>query len=286
MGHNDARSTKAERREAARAEAARLRAEQEAKAKRTRNITIAGILALVLIVAGVVYFVISNSKNKPNANGSGDGTVQLTGEETSEALSATDVGNSKTAGSISFGKDLQANTANEGKPVVEVYADYTCGHCFTFEQSRTPKLLEMAKAGEITLVFHPVAILDRTPDNSSYPSRAADAIFAIAKDDPSKVITANSKFFEVWHNFVAGGAKGTMPSSKEIAAAAAEVGVKQEIVDKIADGSVDRVAKNATDNAGISGTPTVLLNGETLDPKNWGTDNDGTQMRQYILDNS
>lgn len=287
MAHGDPRPTKAQRREAARAEAARLRAEQEARAKRTRTITIAGIVGLILVVAGVVWFVLANAKDEPSEPTAGQETVELTGEQTSENHSAATGGHAADAGSISFGSDLKPGGVNEGAPVVELYADFTCPHCFTFEQTRVPKLMEMAKNGEITFVQHPVAILDGSGVFTAFPSRAADAYYAIAKGDPDKASAAATKFFELWHNYQTSGNQAAMPVTADLAKAASEAGVKQDIVDAIANGSVPRVAKAATEamgKAGLRGTPSLLVNGAEVKSENWGADADGSELRDHILE--
>ena len=81
MAPSDPRPTKAERRETARAEAQRIRAAQEARARRARLITIAGIVALVLVIGAVVWFVINNAKDAQSATttSGGGSDVELTG---------------------------------------------------------------------------------------------------------------------------------------------------------------------------------------------------------------
>ena len=291
MAPSDPRPTKAERRETARAEAQRIRAAQEARAKRARLITIAGIVALVLVIGAVVWFVINNAKDGQSATttSGGGADVELTGAAISGNLSAVEKFNAGAPGSISYGTDLTPATQTDGAPVVELYADFACPHCYDFEQLRVPALTEMAKNGEITFVMHPVAILDRSEDFSEFPSRAADAYYAIAAGDPAHLEETGKALFEMWHSYGVGGYKGDAPGSAQIAEAAQQAGVDQKIVDAIKGGSVERIAQASTKamlDAGLTGTPTLMLNGEEVAAENWGTDDDGAELRSYILEQS
>ncbi|MDO5700446.1 MAG: thioredoxin domain-containing protein [Bowdeniella nasicola] len=272
MATNDPKPTKAERREAARAEAARIKAEEEARRKRVRLITVGGIVALLVVVVAVIAFVLANAKEKPQGPAAGQ-EIPLTGEEITTNLSPIDTYQAGAPGAIAMGSSLEPNTANEGAPVVELYADFACPHCYDFDRERLPMLQSLAESGVISLVMHPVAILDRSDDYSDFSSRALDAYFAIAQSQPEILSEVGDAFYNLWHQFGIAGMQGPPPGSIELADAAATAGVEDELVQQIKDGSVPRVAKAATEAYGATGwrgTPNPVVNGEPIPPEEWG----------------
>jgi protein-disulfide isomerase len=62
----------------------------------------------------------------------------------------------------------------EGPVVVEAYIDFLCPFCRMFEESSGPALDQMVADRIITLVYHPMAFLDRL-STDQYSSRAASA---------------------------------------------------------------------------------------------------------------
>jgi len=61
-----------------------------------------------------------------------------------------------------------------GPTVVEAYVDFLCPFCNQFEQRSGATLERMAADGRITLVYHPVAFLDRL-STGMYSTRASAA---------------------------------------------------------------------------------------------------------------
>jgi protein-disulfide isomerase len=57
---------------------------------------------------------------------------------------------------------------------VDVYIDFQCPFCRRFEEQSGPALRRMAANGRISLVYHPLAFLDRLSTNQ-YSSRASSA---------------------------------------------------------------------------------------------------------------
>jgi protein-disulfide isomerase len=61
-----------------------------------------------------------------------------------------------------------------GSVLVDTYIDFQCPFCRMFEEQSGPELWAMAAEGDISLVKHPVAFLDRL-STTAYSSRAAAA---------------------------------------------------------------------------------------------------------------
>ncbi|WP_084078046.1 thioredoxin domain-containing protein [Demequina sp. NBRC 110057] len=166
-------------------------------------------------------------------------------------------------GGITLGVDGAVGTeAATDVPTVELYFDFACSHCATFEEEVVPELEELLSAGEIAIVQHPVAILDGYFE-SAYSSRAAAAAMAVAESDP-----------QAYTAFVAAlmAAQSDMGSDgftdAQIADIAADAGVSQEGQTAIEGTDYEDIAVAATEAAvsdGLTGTPSVAIDGEFLD---------------------
>jgi len=66
-------------------------------------------------------------------------------------------------------------TAGSGPIVVDVYEDYLCPVCERFEERYGQELTEALNAGQITVRYHAIAILDELTDPPGYSTRAANA---------------------------------------------------------------------------------------------------------------
>lgn len=239
--------TKQQRRDAARAEAARLRAEQERRDKRNKLLFILGGVALVALV-GVAAFFIMTSGNKS----------ALEGVNRPEG--------SDLQGGIPVSSSLVAGEAAEGTVRVDVYSDYTCSYCNQFETINAADLEAMASEGLITVWFHPVATLDDTTTFTGYSGLATNAAATVAQYAPEHFLAANSALFDLFWGAVQSGAT-TAPGLAEIQAALAAAGVPQDVVTRVADGEFADWVQATTrqfGRDGYKGTPTIEINDETF----------------------
>lgn len=256
--------SKADRRDAARAQALKLQQEQIRREKRTRNVIIASVLAGVLVVVGIGYFIMKSAGPSVSSG--------IT--EFPAGLAVPSV--SDDAGGISFGPTGEAGTTSgDDAVVVDVYLDYMCPICGVFEEINGPDLDELRANGDITLVVHPVSILDAQSQGSSFSTRAAQAFAYIAENAPDKALAFNEAMFAQQPG------EGTSGlSNDQIAEIATSVGVPEDVAAKIADGTynkfVDALTEIAFNNEkllnenGNFGTPTILINGERI-TSNWTT---------------
>ena len=243
--------TKAERREIAREKARVLQAEQEKREKRNRTLMIGGIVALLALV-GIAIWAIVSSGGKSYLDGI-DGPA-----------------NADNRGGISIGSSLEAGTVNEGAPVLNVYADFTCHWCATFEDLNAADLEDMTAEGLITLSLHPVSLLTAPDDYNVY---AANALATVAEYSPEHVLQMNSvlfaAYYEVYTAYQESGDANdyVLPTRDEVGAMALELGVPQDVVDRFADGEFTEWVQLSTQQFladGNSGTPTIILDGEKL----------------------
>jgi protein-disulfide isomerase len=230
-------------RDRARAEAERIRAEQAKKERRTRALLIAGAVALValIVVAGIL---IAQQANKSYL-------------EDVEVRPA----NSDLHGGISVGADGAAGTANDGAPVLDVYLDFMCPHCVEFEAVNAADLTELRAAGDVTVVYHPVAIVD--PGAAGASQRSAIAAAAVANYAPDQFAAFTDAVFAFQEQEL------VALSDDQLAEIAADVGVPQEAIDTFTDGQYPEWVEAATNqmerDTGNRSTPQVLLDGEPLD---------------------
>ncbi len=280
-------SIKADRRDAARAEAAKLRDAQARREKRNRAITI-GVLAIAVIaLVGVFLFVLNSGKDADDAGGGTEGTVtDVTTPGTSTAAPATANEND----AITVGKSGEAGSTNGANAVVvDLYLDYLCPFCGQLEQTSDVMLSELVASGDVTLAYHPLSTQDHNAADSVYSTRAASAAAYVADQAPEAFKDFSTALFA---NQPAEGTRGlTNAKMAEIAQAA---GVPAATAAKISDGTAMETfggwVQAATMRAGQDTavlhedgklyTPTILINGE----RHTGDWRDLDSFKQAILD--
>jgi protein-disulfide isomerase len=246
--------TKAQRRDAARAEALALQKKQQAREKRNRLIVLSvlGLAVIGLIVA--VVLILNEGQRTPmeRVDEVPAGVVQDTG--------------------IPVGETGAAGTENEGAPTLDVYVDYMCPICGQFESLNGASITEMREAGDVTLVVHPVAILDRASQGTEYSTRAASAAAWVADQAPEQFTAFHEAMFASQPEENTAGL-----SDEQIAQVAEQAGVPADVAAGIADGDATDAFEEwvaaSTESAGSDpdvinpetgsmGTPTVLIDGE------------------------
>jgi protein-disulfide isomerase len=260
--------TKAQRRDAARAEALALREAQAKRDKRNRLITIGALVAGVLVLVGVflaVWIPAMNDRNKTvDAVAAGD-----LSEVSSPSTSNDD-------GGIPMGAEGEAGTDN-GPDAVEigVYLDYMCPICGDFEATNGETLDQLRESGDVTVVVHPVAILDRMANAQQFSTRSAAAAAWVADRAPEAMNDFNAIMFanQPEENV-------STLTDAQIADLAEQAGVPADVAAGIEDGTAvetfgdwaatatSLVTQNpdlANPQNGQFGTPTITIDGERWD---------------------
>ncbi|WP_428961641.1 DsbA family protein [Micromonospora fluostatini] len=215
-----------------RKEAARVVREQMARERRRKRTLWASVAAVaVLVVAGLI------------------GWSLWSGERSGEVTVPT--------GANSNGTGI---VAGSGPVTVDIYEDFLCPACKQFDESAGPTVDRLISEGKARVVYHPVAYLNRY-STTQYSTRSSAASGCAAE---------NGRFREYAKRlFAAQPAEGgTGLSDDQLADLAAEVGMDRDgFAACLRDGTfkpwTDRVTDEAS-RAGITGTPTVLVNGEEL----------------------
>ncbi len=268
---SQSRPSKHQRREEARAEALRLREEQQRQARRQRTIVIALLVVGALVVAGVVAYVLSRAPQTGAYEGLPASEDFVDVEDPLAEVAAPSTATE--TGGIRVGEDGVAGVEDvpEDAVVVTVYADFMCPVCGDFERINGPMLDELREAGEVVVEYHPVSILDRYAEGTRYSTRSATAAALVADRAPEAYVGFSTALFA---SQPAESTPGL--SDAELAELAAAAGVPQDVADTIADGSylegdgsfaawVAASTQTASrEFAPQFGTPTVLVDGENV----------------------
>ncbi len=209
------------------------------------NVVILGaVIAVVVVLAVVVAIVIgNNSKSASSASGN--------------AVPVGVVGG--TGGGI-----LADPTAAKSKvPTVDVYADFQCPICGKFEEQFGPALAAMAKAGEIKYVVHLMSFLDDNIGNDA-SKRSANA--AACASDAGKFLAYHSAVFAVQP-----AKEGDGYTDAQLTQAAKTAGITGDALTTwqkcTTSGQHSQYVLDvaeASGKAGVTGTPTVKLNGKDI----------------------
>lgn len=210
--------------------------EQQAKERKIRSIITFSILGVALLaIVGVIVAVVVSSRNIPVAEGGG----AVTGDYT-----------------VVVGQ-------SDAPVTLSIYQDFMCPYCGMFERANRDDLEALVDDGTAQIEFHIVNWQDAQSLGTNYSSRAGNAFVAVAKAEPDKVMAFNAALFDDQPD------EGTTGlSDSEIATLAREVGVSNDVIATFAQLANQSFIDNASSvayNAGITGTPTVLIDGEELD---------------------
>lgn len=262
MASNNPRPTKAERRAAARAQAQAMREEQERKDRRTK-ITRRSLLAggAVVIAGGVAYAV--------------------TRDDDSSSSSTTSQGKADKAGfpeivlkdgSWTYGAGPEAGVTNSGAKVLDVYFDYSCHYCAAFEDLHSDEITTLLNDKKITLALHPCKILGQ-----DWTDQVMNAMGVVLDNEPDKALDFHNQVLALFYKIYQSQDTSLM-TVDNIVATAQDAGVSSSVTSKFADaisantyGEWTTEGTKVFNDKGFTGTPTVQLDGETLDLSTIGT---------------
>lgn len=224
-----------------RAAIAAQRLAQKKAARRSRILAVGALAAAAVVLAAVVAFIFAN------AQGTKLGDVA----QPSSANSA---------GAIVLGAG-GLGEINDDAPTVEVYSDYLCSYCAQFEELNGQALTRLATDGSINLNYHLISILDSAA-TQNYSTRAGAAAAAVAERAPEQ--------FAAFH----GALLAAQPedhrglTDAEIRDVALSAGISKSIAGSLGDGAYTKfigATTMAAFEAGITATPTIVIDGTTLD---------------------
>ncbi|GAA3637291.1 hypothetical protein GCM10022223_65160 [Kineosporia mesophila] len=225
-------------RDARQAKAVQMRA-AAAKAEARRRTLVVGSVVLVVVLAIVGVFVVVQAANRDSSTSSAADPANLGGDN-----------------SIVQGKDTA--------PVkVVIYEDFQCPYCAQFEAANREQLVQMAKDGDVQVQYRPIAFLDRA-STTNYSTRSLNAVAAVVNSSPDAFLEFHNLLFENQPEEGSAGLSDEQLVAYAVQAGADEATIKKAVDDQTYKGWTERVTE-ASSKAGISGTPTVKVNGTALE---------------------
>ncbi|MFJ8075972.1 DsbA family protein [Streptomyces sp. NPDC096176] len=234
-----------ERKRVARERLQQERAREKAREKRRRTLIVASAVVGVLGLAAVVGLVAANA-GKDEGGGTEAGPILTPSGAQGEEQLAIPVG------------------ASDAPSTLTVWEDFRCPACASFENGLRDTLHELERTGQIKIEYHLASIIDGNMGGNG--SRRAANAAACAQDA--------GKFAE-YHDVL------YMNQPPETDDAFADTGKLIELAGKVEgldtpafrscvkEGKHDawvNKSNQAFQSGGFSGTPTVLLNGESIFP--------------------
>jgi protein-disulfide isomerase len=141
---------------------------------------------------------------------------------------------------------------------IVVYEDFLCPICGQFEQAANERLVGLAEQGRVQIEYRPFVLLDRF---GPYSEQATGIFGLVLQQDGPEVAKAYHDLLFAEQPSEA----GPFPSAEELIALAGRAGADvDELSASFESGDGDAWAEAATSaalEAGVEGTPTVLLDG-------------------------
>jgi len=284
---NAPRPTKNQRREEAR-EAARVAREKNLQRQKLLRWLIPTVssVAILAIVAGVVWAVIAfqppPKQEAGPANMLSDGILFESDGDGGLQYVPTKA--------IAEGTDPVATEPRDGILNIVMYADLSCPVCKAFEQTNNDYIHSLVAAGKATLEVHPIAILDYRGFTTDFSTRVNTAAACVANYQPELFLDVMEAAYA---EQPAEGGPGL--GNSKIADIIADAGVDHPEVGGCISGQVFQPWVTAatqraldgplpnTEVAKVTGTPTVLVNGQLFQPTtSWASTTDFPQFVQSL----
>jgi protein-disulfide isomerase len=210
------------------------------------GIIVAVALIAMLSVVGVTAFVLVNSGDEPGA-----------GPDTAGAST----GASTDSASPKPPADPAAGLVVGTGPVrVDVYVDYQCPPCSSYEEATADVLAGYVSSNRVTLAIHPVAFIDHRSKNK-YATRAAAA--AACAHDEGKLLEFHSHLLR---NQPAEDTEG--PTDNEFVTAGESLGLGSGFATCVTGQKKltwVRQATSAAQGNGVSSVPAAFVNDQGID---------------------
>jgi protein-disulfide isomerase len=206
-------------------------------------VIIGAVVAALVIIAVVVAIVLA----KPDSSGPA-GAAEPAG----------------VVGGTGGGILVNATAAKPKAPTLDLYEDFQCPSCARLEELVGAQVTAMAKAGDIKLVVHTLSFLD---DNLKNDSSARSANAAACASDAGKYLPYHATVFAAQPQ-----KEGEGYTDAQLTEFAKTSGIApgpaltkwQQCTNSGQHDQYVTEVQEASDKAGITGTPTVKLNGKDI----------------------
>jgi protein-disulfide isomerase len=218
---------------------------RKATPKAGPNPVIIGAVVAAIVIVAVIVAIVLGSKGKSGGTAAG---------------SSVPVG---VVGGTGGGILVNASTAKPNAPTLDLYEDFQCPSCARLEEAIGAQVTSMAKAGQIKLVVHTLRVLD---DNLKNDSSARSATAAACAADAGKYLPFHAAVFAAQP--VKEGEGYTDAQITDFAKQAGITGPALTTWQQCTNsGQHDQYVldvQQASDKAGVTGTPTLKLNGKDI----------------------
>lgn len=253
--------SKNERREAAREKAKALRDQHRKKDRRGRVVLQGSLIVIVVAIVAGIALVVGMGIRPPSP---GPLNMQSDGIKIGQKFLAV------TTPALKPGQDpTPSKTDSKGAISIQLYIDYQCPVCKTFEKTNATQIATWVKSGAATIEIHPISLLDRFSGANKYSTRAADAAGCVANYSPNSFFDFNRLLFDNQPAENSGGltdqqimalVKKTSPASlSRIDSCITSQKFKSWV--NAASSRATTGPIEGTDVKKITGTPTVIING-------------------------
>jgi protein-disulfide isomerase len=230
----------------ANARQAKIQAAQKQSGGGVNKIVVATVVVVVAIIAVVAGVVWSEQSKRDAATGGGNALPPGVSELGAGYPAFTDV------------------TPVDGAPTLDVYEDFQCPACASFEAALGSTIEDLASSGKVKLVYHVKNFLDDNLRNDS-STRAGNAAFC----------AADAGAFQDYHDQLYAqqpATEGDGFSDETLTSIATEVGISGDALTTwetcLTAGRYNDYVNSVEETSfadGVRGTPTVRINGEDIE---------------------
>lgn len=265
---NAQRSNRNEARELARQKAKEMRLAGSAREKRNRLFVQLGLGVAAFAVIGALAAVILTAFQPA---GPGPINMQSDGIKISSGEIAV-----PTPAIQSDQSPIASPSNADGVVDITLWVDYLCPICGQFEAATGAAISDLLSRGAATIEIHPIAILTNRSQGTQYSLRAANAAACVANDYPNSFLKFHNSLFA---NQPAEDTTGL--TDEELISLATAAGAGPDIESCINGENFKAWVKASTERAitgdiavnnldkkfpGVTGTPTILINGKQYNP--------------------
>ena len=240
--------------------AEQMRKEREKAEKRQRNVITIAIVAVVVALVGVGAYAI-NATSKENAKATDVVQPKNTTDDFGIVFDQATAGGDAADGAAADGEDAAA----AGDPVpVELYEDFQCPACRSFEQQANAFIKQQVASGAIEVTYRPFSFLDEAGGSpNDYSKRSTNvALCALDAGGVEDYVTVHDYLYA---NQPEEGTPG--PENNELIEAVDGLGLTgldsciktEKFVPWV------KEAYEAGQKNDVSGTPTIFVAGEKLE---------------------
>lgn len=253
----------------------REKQEKEAKIRKIIGLSLAALVALGLILAGVLLV-----KNKPAEVPEANGAPKYLTSDGSYHILPT--------GAVDTTAD---DTTKPGKVRVELFLDPQCPGCGAASRALDAHLLDLAKKGEIDLYMKPVTFLDQA-SSDKYSSRAANSLVMVANEAPEHFFKYASLLYAP-ENQPREATEYVPVTDEKLGNIAQQAGVPKEVTAKFADhtyqnwllGETTRtIARKDLFPGNSFSTPAIFIGGTVSEGKVSGAERVKFEADKPIID--